>query len=236
MKFHITPNKQVICELSQTPKPLTQIPLTENINLFYVIQRFKHGRSKHQTLLGDNCPFLYGLKQLDGLYVEQQHKDMFYQFAVETVQQYFQDNFPFDCIVLLPSSHTITNDWAKQLPYDIPIYDNIFKKKFNYEVKQEVIQLYEDGKIEKKIHEIIIEKCIADNNIFSLKHIPVSYRQWIKPFKLHPNMTHNFNDKRILLVDDICSSGRSLVIAHDILLQTYDQIKDINALTLFGKI
>lgn len=236
MKFHITENQQVICEPSPKQKSLIQITLTQNMNLFYVIQRFKRGRSKNQqSSLGDNCPFLYGLKQLDGLSVTQQYQDIFYRFATEKVQQHFHENFPFDYIVLLPSSHDITQNWAEQLGYDIPILNNILRKKFNYEIKQEIDQLYQTKQIDKKIYTIITQKCIMDNDVFALKHIPIPYRPWIKPLALNPLTDHDLNGKRLLLMDDICSSGTSLLIANEILRQTYD-IDRLDALTLFGKI
>lgn len=235
MKFHII-NQQVECVPNEKPEPLFQMKLTDNMDLFYVIQRFKRGRSKNQQhTLGDNCPFLYGLKQLDGLSVASQYQSIFYQYATRVVQTHFQSHFPFDYIVLLPSSHGISQHWVKMLGYDVPIVHHILRKKTNGEIKQEINQLYVEKQIDRKIHHIITQNCMADDDLFSLKNIPVPYREWIKPFALSDCQNHDLKGKSVLLVDDICSSGASLLIAANLLQQHHDT-KSISALTLFGKV
>lgn len=235
MKFHII-NQQVQCIPNKTIPPLSKMSLRENMDLYYVIQRFKRGRSKNQIpVLGDNCPFLYGLKQLDGLRVTPEYQTIFYEIATECVKQYFQAAFPFDYMVLLPSSHQISHYWATQLAYPAPILSHILRKKTNQEIREEVFQLYQEKQMNQKIYEIITQNCAENHAVFSLKNIPVPYRKWTKPFALNNTENIDLNGKNILLVDDICSSGTSLLMAADLLQQQYQPHK-IDALTLFGKV
>ena len=235
MGFKIV-HQTVQCVPSEKPQTLHQIQLSHDVDLYYVVPRFKRGRSKNQVaVLGDNCPFLYGLKQLDGLSVEPQFRAMFYEIATQSVRQHFQNHLPFDYLVLLPSSHSICQDWVAQFDYDVPVLNHIFRKKHVGEIQEEMNFLYQNGKVNQKIYEIITQKCGAAQDIFSLKHIPVAYRRWVQPFALNQQENTDLSGKRILLVDDICSSGSSLLQAADLLKQAYC-VQQIAALTLFGKV
>lgn len=235
MKFHINDYQQVECTPGTDIPQLSEITLAKGLSLFSVIKRFKQGRSKTKKhLSGDNCPFLYGLKNLDGLSVAPEYQQLFYQISTQSVRQYFRDGFPFDCIMLLPSSHGISRYWVEQFGYDVPVLSDVLRKKTNQEIKQEVAQYYENRQIDKKIYEIIVRNCEDDEAVFSLKNVPVQYRAWVKPFALSPH-AYNLSGRKILLVDDICSSGTSLVIAADLIRQ-YHYPAEIAALTLFGKV
>lgn len=230
MNFFITSNHQVCIQSSELRQLSHQS--WRNGKLYSVIRRYKEKRRAGKRPIGDNCPMLYAMKQKDGLYVESETVEQLYEYAKNSIRQTFQNNFPFDTVIVIPSNHDICSRLAKIISklYSVYVIDEYFVKN-SHQTAIDAIKKNKD--ITSDIKQHIKNAINRDKNKLTIKYVNAKYRKYV-PILRWNHVELPPNTKNILLIDDIFSSGSTLANAADIIKNSSPKVENISALTLFG--
>ena len=198
-------------------------------------------KSSRKDSIGDNCPLIYALKQRDELKVTltslKPMVPLLHQLLDKFYQQQQLQNVGYDVIVPMPSSHNLTNILAKCLSsrFAIPIATHLFRKTTPDDV---LTQLKKDRLGPNSIPHnarlkitAAIQQATINNESFSLSRVPTRFRKYVCPVALNVADVPSF--KRVLLVDDLFASGRTLISAKDQLFK-HIPAANIEALCLFS--
>lgn len=193
--------------------------------LFSVIKRSREQRIGNHK--GDNCPILYAMKKADDLTVKYTTIKQICSISHNRISAHFSKNFNYDAIITMPSKHRIAYKLAKIISniYNVPIYDNLFVKTTKKEAIQSILNNKNLSADTKQSLKIRLDSQVS----FSIKNIPTIHRKYIQILKWN---NVGFNASRVLLVDDIFSSGATLEQAKN-LLQQHKNV-EVDALTLFS--
>lgn len=193
--------------------------------LFSVIKRNREQRVGNHK--GDNCPILYAMKKTDDLTVTDNTMEQIYSIAHNRISEYFSKSFNYEAIITMPSKHRIAYKLAKIISniYNVPIYNNLFVKTTKEQALQSILDNKNLSAGTKQSLKIRLDNQIS----FSIKNIPTIHRKDIQILKWN---NIGFEANRVLLVDDIFSSGATLEQAKA-LLQQYKNV-EVDALTLFS--
>lgn len=228
MKFKLTDNTVVILDTKIRP---IQLFSWKNGKLMSIIKRQKENRKKGIRPLGDNCPMLYAMKNSDGLITSQETISELFNYCETVLIKHFTE-FPFDAVIVMPSSHSIGVRLAKILAqqYNVPIYTDYFAKS---EVIESINTVIANQDIPMNVRQSIKTALSRNVEKLELKSVKTEYRRYIPVLKKTdlelPLEIHN-----VLLVDDIYSSGTTLNNARNIIKENAAHISSISALTLFG--
>ena len=224
----------------------------KNIGIF----KRTYNKSRKPSV-GDNCPMLYALKNMNNLRTNFRSVYLLYIEFLKIVDLILTEECNhWDVIIILPSSSLLTKRFAERLAKKMTIQmPDIFLlepfKKVTFEdVNSDLNYLKVNNLIKSQAQTNIrqdIKKFIKKNNIplgssFQMKAIDKKYRHHIKPFKLkdlnEDIMLKLSECKKILLVDDMLNSGTSIISARSLLADLLSKdIKniEIGSMTLFSK-
>jgi len=189
------------------------------------IRRARKQASKTESntkLVGDNCPFIYAVKRkTPGLYVNfKTIRDLigpFNQILDKFVEQQQQNGIVYDLIVPMPSSHHIVDILATRLSRKTGV--RVCKDLFIKSTVNDVVEMVNADRNmphNAKLNIIsAIQLAREKQRPFSLGDVKTEYRDYIKPLFLSSRID---NDQKLLLVDDLFSSGKTLRTARDELL------------------
>ncbi|EFV8237282.1 phosphoribosyltransferase [Salmonella enterica] len=187
---------------------------------------------------GDNSPMLYVLKGLHNLRTRRRDIGMLYASFREILPTYVNGDFQWDWIVSLPSSSPVCSRFAERI-YKLTqqgvCQHNALVKITAVEVLRSVDALHIKA-ADKTVLKTDIFRFIStygEEAPFQIKSIRrVKLRKHINPLTWG-RVWATPPPKGILLIDDMVTSGASLVNAEAILKHRYPLAR-IEALTLFG--
>lgn len=211
-----------------------------DLDVFSIFTRLKatsrERRNRSVRLIGDNCPMIYALKGKDKLTTGYRSVREMLLVGTQVVQQNFtcaKDTV----IVCIPSSHTIVGHLAKQLGkhLQLQVVEGLLSKASVRSAVADIehaIKLSKDYKERKDLQNIL--QHVKKQEVFALKDVPPGYRHLIAPVVIGSNLVKSPYTS-ILLVDDLVSTGSSLITAKNV-LRSNKQGKDFTALSLFSKV
>lgn len=193
-------------------------------------------RVKAKTRSGDGNPLIYALKRTKGFSICSKELVKFLPDFQEIIVKALQDN-QFDIIIPMPSSYPVSTVLAKRIFRTTgqgKIMKNLLRKKMNGEVLAELHLTEFPSKFKSLAHSLRkkLEKSEA-SGLFSMKSVKTDLRPFIQPLVLSCDPA--ISPERILLVDDLVSSGATLVSARDSLEVVFPRCQ-IEALTLLSKV
>lgn len=213
-----------------------------HVDVFSIFTRLKAAsrerRDREDRLIGDNCPMIYALKGKDGLSTGYRSVREMLLVGTEIVARAHEASPWADdtVIVCVPSSHSIVGHVATRLQelLKFPIVHGLLAKTSVESAVADLNQamsLIPDYKDRKHIQNTIQK--VSEQDVFALKYVSGRYRPCIRPVVLGPTPVEN-PYRSILLVDDLVSTGTSLITAKDVLLAG-QQGQNVTALTLFSR-
>lgn len=196
----------------------------------------RYGYSGTGKAIGDNCPFIYGLKGKRDLYV---NKDSIRDLSIsmkkiisKIYDSHNEIGKSYDLVIPMPSSHILARVLAKRITRKFKgsiIADNVFRKSTSEDIRVQI----NDKDIPRGAKIDIfnaIKKSEDENKEFSLSDVKTKNRIHIQPISII-NSIHE--SQRILLVDDLFATGRTLITAKDLLMKENKE-SCIDALCLFS--
>ncbi|EPZ2570087.1 phosphoribosyltransferase [Salmonella enterica subsp. enterica serovar Kiambu] len=213
-----------------------ELMLTATLKVTSIFARTKGKRER--TDPGDNSPMLYVIKQLDDLKTNRRDIALLCASFRQILPAYEDKGFDWDWIVPLPSSSPVCFRFAEKvhkLTQRGICYPNALSKITAAEVLANLNELRISSSDKTRIRNDIkrfIRKH-GEEAAFQIKCINVSLRQHINPL-MWGNVPLGTNPPRgVLLIDDMVTSGTSLINAEAIIRHRYPNAR-IEALTLFG--
>ncbi|HDX0990397.1 TPA: hypothetical protein RNX34_002131 [Pasteurella multocida] len=230
MKFIIDKNNFVKIESTQQLQML-RYNWGVNENLYSIIKRQKE-RRKIERPLGDNCPMLYALKNSDGLSVDDETIKKLFLYARDSIKDYFKTKFPFDAVIVMPSKHNIGYKLAHIIGelYQVHIITNYLTKNTPDAVINEIIH---NPDIQPDTKQRIKTAIQRNMNHLSIKGLQPKDRKYVSVL-VNDVAWLPVNTRKVLLIDDIYSSGSTLNSAKKLVKQLSPQVEVVSALTLFS--
>lgn len=203
-----------------------------------IFKRLPHkSKAPKSEIKGDNCPLIYALKGKDGLYTQSAEVKKLISPGKQIINTFIAGKPDgYDLILPMPSAHNISLILARRVFKLLPessIIPNGLKKATVRQIFQQLknnnLGHNANAAITKQLKEM--ERDVGLDGLFSIKNIPPKYRRGLSPVVLTDSMPDKAS--RILLVDDLFSTGSTLFGARN-LLQRYTPNADIEALCLFS--
>lgn len=220
-------------------------PKTKRYGDMTVIGIFKRNKGANRTLRqtapdtkidGDNSPMLYALKNLDGLTTTPSDVCSLFRNARQILrselEKQSENNVVFTHIITIPSSHKLASIVARmvyrvgksqnpQMPFP---QKGILQKASARQVLDQIqtarIASKAKTNIKRSIKRFIQQN--GDDVDFQIKYIKdIKLRQHINLLALTPYETIDNSEINVLLVDDMVTTGSSLIAAKILLLQRY---------------
>lgn len=176
-------------------------------------------RTKTGDFRRDGNPFIYALKSKDGYKITNRElhrfKPSFYTILTKIIE-----HKTVDYILPMPSSHPIAHYLARRLARatDATVIDDFFCK----QTTGNIIATFDLASV-KPAHKKDVKKQLAAyrkmpaNTLVSLKKIPNKIRCYFPPLVLNPGNTVTVDIENVLLVDDLLSTGTTLLSAKRLL-------------------
>ncbi|HCD6631976.1 ComF family protein [Pseudomonas aeruginosa] len=187
---------------------------------------------------GDGNPFIYALKGLNRYHITRNELWAFRPNFLSILGTFMAQE-PYDRIVPMPSSKPIARYVAKKaqrLQPECQLDGSLFRKRTTDEILPEVEARFASGEIPSKLKKetgsLLSTLRKAPGTEFSMKHVHQRLRDYVSPLALNTGV--QVEGARILLVDDLLSSGSTLRTAHQLLLQA--GATHVSALCLLSRV
>jgi hypothetical protein len=205
-----------------------------DIQVYSTFQRHKTPRSKSRDRdlnNGDNCHLLYALKGKNGLQPAPGAMDKLWLHFDEIINDMMEQTGKYDVIVSMPSSHSISKDYAVRLAshYRCPVRSDLFEKIS----KKQAREMLEHSGLSSPDKRSVAKRLGKEDGDFSLKDIPTCYREYFPPVRLCADLPADC--ERFLLADDLLSTGTTLVSAKRLILASAPKTH-IDAACLFSAV
>lgn len=233
-----TTNEHLITSTLGNPKIFSVSNSQGSIDVVSVFTRQKstshQRRQRSERRLGDNCPLIYALKNLDGLSTNFTTIKYLLDTGRAILGTHFQPPVGFS-LVCTPSSHKIVKNFARAAG-DIlgaSVHFNALEKasvaSAIVDLQNAVLNatLYED----RKLLNNQIQK-LKGQTILALKDVSPKLRLHINPVTLGANAS---NLGSVFIVDDLVSSGTTLIAAKNVLNST-GTTQAVGGLSLFSNV
>lgn len=193
----------------------------------------KQRRDRTVRLIGDNCPLLYALKSKDNLKTD---FDSVKKICVSgyTILDAVAAESSADSVIYMPSSYSLSYILAKRVSkvLNAQLYDNVYLKTLKIDALSMLERAYQVGNIDRNGYKSLIFK-LSKSQTFSLKDVPVQYREIFDPVKLNPGFQSPIQGN-VILVDDLLATGRTLSVARSLL--AYPEVQSVQAMCLFSDV
>lgn len=215
MGINVYKNKAVTIDHTHQERLDTSIdnnPTTASIDGLELTFVFRRKSSRKED--GDGNPLIYALKKIRGYSIVPMYERMFFDIAEEVCEK-FRENINADYLMPVPSGHGVCGDFCGMLSqwFDIPSLEPDFLGKKT--ISQILQEADESGAKISETHERSyrmllgrLRKADGDNE-FQMKEVDVKLRQYFNPL-MAIRETPELSEKRVLIVDDLMSSGTSL--------------------------
>ncbi len=217
-----------------TPAGNPAVTYHDGLKITSVFTRTKGKRGP----VGDNCPMLYALKGLHSLTTRSRDIGMLHASFRQILPAFLASGFEWDWIVPLPSSSLVCSTFARKVHQRTGIgivqADALMKI-----TADQAMRNVEGLRIQSKDKTVLkgdIRRFIRDYGAaapFQIKYAKAHLRHHIHPFMWGHVPAGTAPARRVLLVDDMVTSGTSLLSAAEVIRHRYPTV-DIEALTLFG--
>ncbi|QZN90547.1 phosphoribosyltransferase family protein [Idiomarina abyssalis] len=185
----------------------------------------KRNRTKKRDV-GDNCPLIYALKSKENLKVTYNSIKPVILLLNDIIDKFLEQQLAMGCnfeaIVPVPSNHKIVRILSRRLgkKLNIPVEENLFRKARNDDIKgQLLLDKFGNNAVPQGARVNIMNAVgNADKNgkDFSISDVKTKNRKYVKPVIFNEETDSN-KYRSIVLVDDVCSTGSTLVHAKDAL-------------------
>lgn len=188
-----------------------------NIVIRHVFRRNKIGDKDR-----DGNPLIYALKEMNGYRIDDNERTKFFVRAAEIIET-FAGNLQADFVMPLPSSKSFCADFGRLvcdvtgIEYLAP--DFLTKKSIQQALDQyghqvpDALNPYSSRKYKSQLK---TWRKMSGHEALSMKEVDQSIRRCFNPLIID-NMAPELEGCRILLVDDLMSSGASLLSASSLL-------------------
>lgn len=215
----------------------TAITLRKNFKVTSIFARTKNKRDK--SIPGDNCPMLYALKGIGCLKTTRRDIMLLKDNYSKILEKYLKSDLEWDYFIPLPSSNSLTFAFAQRVQRHAGVgtCNNRILTKITAEqalLKVDKLQIKSADKatIKQSIKRFI--KHNGSDKEFQIKSIFTKLRKNIEPFEWNSSFNGNISPtSKILLIDDMVTSGTSLLSALNLIKNRYPD-STVEALTLFG--
>lgn len=213
-----------------------ELLLTESLKVTSIFSRTKGKRDRSDP--GDNSPMLYVIKGMHGLRTRPRDIAMMCASFRHILPVFMDKGFEWDWIIPLPSSSPVCSRFAAKVlqrtrrgacfPQALTkitaqqVWDNVGSLRISSKEKSQL-----RGEVKRFIH------AHGGDTPFQIKSINVKLRHHIAPFMWGAVPLGTNPPRGILLIDDMVTSGTSLICAEAILKARYPGAR-VEALTLFG--
>lgn len=215
-------------------------PITSNydgLTVTSVFRRTKNRRGKSD--LGDNSPMLYAFKGMHGLTTQYSSVASLTKHFYKILDNFFtEENASWDIVIPMPSSHDIANILGRRvvrMGVAGKFEPSALKKITAQDAQMQTRDLRIASKDRTRINDYIkkFAKFNSWDTDFQMKSITVpKLRKYINPVTFG-NLTSQMLPSKILLVDDMVTSGTTLGYAKQAIQERYPMAK-IEALTLLS--
>ena len=205
----MNPNHQDYVDTNDVWSPK---PYYTTINGYKVISLFKN-KWNHN-------PLIWALKNKKWKFKNQRYDIMFLLRRLVAVTRELHEKF--DVIITTPSSSNLNNELLSKIERLIPhskSYRNFFSKYSAKEVFDKLPNMYKE---ELKVYFQEMQR--ANNGMFSYKYIPVRLRDKIgNTIRINGglNLANEINGKRILILDDTVTTGKTISDSAKALMDTF---------------
>lgn len=190
----------------------------------------KSRRDRH--VLGDNCHMLYALKQKDGLVTNLASIRML-AASGHQILDLIAGQMDADFVVYMPSGYSLSKIMAKRCAsaFKAQLFEGVFRKTTKLEAFDMLSRADRNGDISTEDKKSLVFR-LKKSDGFSLKDIPVEHRYLFTPLCLAPGFQGGIRGK-VVLVDDLLASGRTLSVAADLIRQM-PEVTSVEAVCLFS--
>lgn len=220
-----------------TPHGNPAVLFLENLKVTSIFSRTKGKRDR--SLPGDNSPMLYALKGMHSLMTKPRDIGMLCQSFRQILPVFLNNTSQWDWIVPLPSSSSVCGRFASMIQKRTQIgscQTEALDKVTAADVLHCVRSLRISSKDKSAINEDV-KRFISLNSLdtpFQIKSIKrTKLRKYVNPLMWGSIPYGTISPQRVLLVDDMITTGTSLVCAENIIRARYPDVQ-IEALTIFG--
>ncbi|EMG2119042.1 hypothetical protein IPC1147_32970 [Pseudomonas aeruginosa] len=184
--------------------------------------------------IGDNCPMLYALKAKDGLITNHSSIRLLTASGREILGLISQD-VAADTVVYMPSGYNLSRIIAKRCAkaFDAQLLEGVFRKTTKLEAYEMLSIADRNGDISPPDKQSLLFR-MKKSAGFSLKDIPVSFRQFFVPLHLAAGF-EGVVKGRVVLVDDLLASGQTLSVAAA-LIRGMPGVTSVEAVCLFSNV
>lgn len=230
MGIDVTPDKDVIFNPTHdnlvSTHPDTN-PTSFTVNGMHVLAVFRRVMAKSRH--GDGNPLIYALKRKSGFKISDAEikklMPAFRTIFVKAIEEF--ENSPFDYVLPMPSKHKISEILAQRVVRATEhgeVRRDLLRKKTCGEVLAEFEQMTILAKHKKEA--VAFKKSLEKwdpHGVFQMKEVKSCLRPYIQPIALACDPERN--NPRILLVDDLVSTGATFSSAIEALRTVYPESK-----------
>lgn len=182
-------------------------------------------RKKSQKNDGDGTPLIYALKGIFDYKISKMDREIIMHERAKEIFEKCKPNIKADLVMGVPSSHQISHDISLLLSVWIGVPHLTFE--FLEKVRiRDILNAADDcppvisSPNAAKGYRIALSKFRKMNPDieFTMKGLEPNIRKYFKPLKALEDVP-NLHEKKILIVDDLMSSGTSLICCRDILCE-----------------
>ena len=230
-----------------TNDPWNPHPFYNEVRGYKVISIFERKQTDDRQ---DGNPLIWALKGKDWKFRDEHYDLMALLRRFVSVTKELNESF--DVIITTPSQNKLNNEILKRIsriiPHSISIENFFMKYEANWVYEQLLDSKWmeanypsekERSDLRNRIYSFILRMNKENEGIFSYKYIPKPLREVIiqsmyvsDEYKDNLELANEINDKRVLVLDDTVTSGKTISDSANALLDTFAP-KDITFLTLF---
>ncbi|CFQ34406.1 Phosphoribosyl transferase domain [Yersinia bercovieri] len=230
--------------LITTPAGNPTVEMCNGLIIYSIFKRRKASgkqqRNRKQRQLGDNCPIIYAIKGKEGLTTDVlsiKKLNLSFKTIVDDIA--IKEPLGYQMVISMPSAHNISHIIGKRFAkkfQSIHIKDILRKISIAeaFDLLRRADVSVEDSKsLSFRIKKQQTEVGYQGN--FSLKGIPIEFRDVLPPLSIHNRLQLEVDPTRILIVDDLLASGTTLLTA-ETLIKTLYPYATVHAACLFSSI
>lgn len=218
VKFNGAHENRIITGVHLNPKK-SHVGKNPCLKVFSIYTRTKQG-----DLRRDGNPLIYALKSLNGFTISKAELRAFRPTFTSIVDKTLS-GWPHTCVLTMPSSSVLTEQFARRIARKLQgkVVTDAFCKRTATEMLDEYRQRHVVPKTKHKsdVNRVLAElRKVSPNTLFSMKLVENNIREYFRPLKLNPVCNLGaLQSGQVLLVDDLLSTGTTLLNARDELMQ-----------------
>ncbi len=229
VSFNPSHERLVNTSVDSNPK-IKRVSVKGYENSILVFSIFSRRRSSDGR---DGNPLIYAFKCLNNYSITKDEVLKFrpnFKKVIKKINQLKQ--FDCDVIVTIPSSSNVVKIVARLVGFILKkkVISDFFEKCTVYEVVSKInidrVDYYDQNNVSGAIYTLCLK---GEDLIFNIKDINNDIRHYFKPLKIKNN--YNFSDKNVVIIDDVLSSGTSLISGLELIPLGYKKVVGLTLLS-----